>query len=134
VTYGDGVANIDLSKLLEFHLAHGKAATVTGVRPPSRFGELVTHRNKVTEFSEKPQTREGHINGGFFVFSKKVFTYLTEEEHCVLEREPLENLAMDGELMIFPHDDYWQCMDTIRDLDILENEWHKGSPPWKVWG
>jgi glucose-1-phosphate cytidylyltransferase len=133
MTYGDGVANIDLNKLLEFHWSHKKIATITGVRPPSRFGELVIHKNKVSEFSEKPQIREGYINGGFFVFNRKVFTYLSDNENCIFEREPLERLSNDGELMIFAHNDYWHCMDTLRDLDVLEEEWKKKNPPWKVW-
>ena len=133
MTYGDGVANIDLHELLKFHLSHKKIATITGVRPPSRFGELIARENRVTEFSEKPQIREGYINGGFFVFNRKVFSYLSADERSVLEREPLERLADDGQLMVFFHNDYWHCMDTLRDLDILEEEWHRGSPPWKVW-
>ncbi len=134
MTYGDGVANIDVSRLLEFHLSHKKIATITGVRPPSRFGELITRRDEVTEFSEKPQVGAGYINGGFFIFTRKVFDYLSREEGCVLERAPLERLAKDGQLRVFFHDAYWQCMDTLRDLDILEQEWMGGSPPWKVWG
>jgi glucose-1-phosphate cytidylyltransferase len=133
MTYGDGVANIDLNALFEFHLSHQRIATITGVRPPSRFGELITHESKVTEFSEKPQIGEGYINGGFFVFNRKVFSCLSDDENSILEREPLERLADDGELMVFSHNDYWHCMDTLRDLDVLEEEWHKGNPPWKVW-
>jgi glucose-1-phosphate cytidylyltransferase len=133
MTYGDGVASIDLRRLLAFHRSHKKIATITGVRPPSRFGELITRKDEVTEFSEKPQVREGYINGGFFVFNRKVFDYLSSDEDCVLERAPLERLANDGELRVFFHDAYWQCMDTLRDLDILEQEWQGGSPPWKVW-
>ena len=134
MTYGDGVANIDLDKLLEFHVSHKKIATITGVRPPSRFGELVTQGSTVTEFSEKPQIREGYINGGFFVLNRKVFNYLSEDEGCIFEREPLEKLANDDQLRVFFHNDYWHCMDTLRDLDILEKEWHKENPSWKVWG
>ncbi|KPJ58407.1 MAG: glucose-1-phosphate cytidylyltransferase [Deltaproteobacteria bacterium DG_8] len=133
MTYGDGVANIDLNKLWEFHLSHKRIATITGVRPPSRFGELVTSGNRVNEFSEKPQIREGYINGGFFVLNRKVFNYLKDDENCSFEREPLEKLALDGELMIFFHNDYWHCMDTLRDLDILEEEWKKKNPSWKIW-
>jgi len=133
LTYGDGVANIDLKRLMEFHLSHGKVGTITGVRPPSRFGELITRKDVVTEFSEKPQVREGYINGGFFIFTRTVFDYLSSDQDCILERAPLERLANDGQLKVFFHDAYWQCMDTLRDLDILEQEWQGGSPPWKVW-
>jgi len=133
LTYGDGVGNIDLKKLLEFHASHKRIATITGVRPPSRFGELVTQGSTVTEFSEKPQIREGYINGGFFALNRKVFDYLSEDEGCIFEREPLEKLANDDQLRVFFHNDYWHCMDTLRDLDILEKEWHKENPSWKVW-
>jgi glucose-1-phosphate cytidylyltransferase len=133
MTYGDGVADIGLNKLFAFHLSHKIIATVTGVRPPSRFGELVTYGDRVTEFSEKPQIREGYINGGFFVFNRKVFDYLSDDENCTFEGEPLERLAMDNELMAFSHNGYWHCMDTLRDLDILEKEWQEGNPPWKIW-
>jgi glucose-1-phosphate cytidylyltransferase len=118
---------------MDFHLSHGKIATITGVRPPSRFGELVTERNKVVEFSEKPQIREGYINGGFFVLKRNVFDYLSDDESSIFEREPLEKLAADGELRVFFHNDYWHCMDTLRDLDILEKEWQTKDPSWKVW-
>jgi glucose-1-phosphate cytidylyltransferase len=133
MTYGDGVANIDLNKLLKFHLSHKKIATITGVRPSSRFGELIIRKDRVIEFSEKPQIRAGYINGGFFVLNRKVFDYLSDDESCIFEREPLEKLARDGQLMVFPHDEYWHCMDTFRDMDLLEQEWQKGRPPWKVW-
>jgi glucose-1-phosphate cytidylyltransferase len=133
VTYGDGIGNISVNRLLEFHLSHKKIATITGVRPPSRFGELVIRQNRVTEFSEKPQVREGYINGGFFVLSRRVFQYLSDDENCIFEREPLEKLAKNDELMVFPHEDYWHCMDTLRDMDILEKEWQSGNPPWKIW-
>ena len=126
-------ATIDLNRLLEFHRSHNKVATITGVRPPSRFGELITRGDEVTEFSEKPQVREGYINGGFFIFTRRVFDYLSGDEDCILERAPLERLAKDGDLKVLFHDAYWQCMDTLRDLDILEQEWQGGSPPWKVW-
>jgi glucose-1-phosphate cytidylyltransferase len=133
LTYGDGVANIDINKLMDFHLSHKKLATITGVRPSSRFGELVVQGNKVIEFTEKPQVREGYINGGFFALNRKVFDYLTEDENCIFERTPLEQLAKDKELMVFFHNDYWHCMDTLRDMDILEQEWQTANPRWKVW-
>lgn len=133
MTYGDGVADIDLEKLLEFHASHKKIASITGVRPPSRFGELVTQGNTVTEFSEKPQISEGYINGGFFVLKREVFDYLSADEACIFEREPLERLAQADELRVFFHNEYWHCMDTLRDLDILEKEWNRQNPSWKVW-
>ena len=133
MTYGDGVARINLDKLFEFHLSHKRIATITGVRPTSRFGELVTSENRVTNFSEKPQLGEGYVNGGFFVLNRKVFNYLNEDENCIFEREPLERLATDGELMVFFHNDFWRCMDTFQDMNVLEEEWQKENPPWKVW-
>lgn len=133
LTYGDGVGDVDLGALLAFHRRHGRIATVTGVRPPSRFGELLTHGTQVVEFSEKPSTSVGgYINGGFFVFNRAVFEYLSDADGCVLEREPLEHLAKDRQLEMFPHDGYWQCMDTPRDLQHLQEMWQRGAP-WKVW-
>lgn len=132
LTYGDGVADIDIKKLLEFHKSHGKIGTVTGVHPSSRFGELVVKSDIVKEFSEKPQINEGFINGGFFVFNKKFFGYLKDEDDCTLEREPLEKLASDSELMIYKHKGFWQCMDTYRDMTSLNKIWRTQSP-WKVW-
>jgi glucose-1-phosphate cytidylyltransferase len=133
LTYGDGVADIDLERLLAFHRGHGRLATVTGVRPPSRFGELVVDGTRVVEFSEKPSIGDGgYINGGFFVFNRGVFDYLSADDGCVLEREPLERLAKDRELEMYQHDGYWQCMDTPRDLQHLHEAWQRGAP-WKVW-
>ncbi|MEQ1729851.1 MAG: glucose-1-phosphate cytidylyltransferase [Vicinamibacterales bacterium] len=133
LTYGDGVADVDLDALLAFHRAHGRIATVTGVRPPSRFGELVVDGSRVIEFSEKPSiSGAGFINGGFFVFNRQVFDYLTEDDDCVLERGPLERLALAGELRMFMHEGYWQCMDTPRDLEALQMAWQQGAP-WKLW-
>jgi glucose-1-phosphate cytidylyltransferase len=132
LTYGDGVADIDIKKLLEFHKSHGKIGTVTGVHPSSRFGELVVESDQVKEFSEKPQIKEGFINGGFFVFNKKFFDYLNDDDSCVLEGEPLEHLASDGELMIWKHKGFWQCMDTYRDMMLLNDIWGREAP-WKVW-
>lgn len=134
LTYGDGVANIDIAKTVTFHISHKKLATVTGVKPPSRFGELVADGNQVVEFSEKPQVGAGLINGGFFVFNKDMFSYLSEDDHCTLEKEPLERLAKDGELMVYKHDGFWQCMDTLRDMNLLNEYWDSGNMPWKVWG
>ncbi len=133
LTYGDGVCDVDLNRLLDFHYSHGKIGTVTGVRPPSRFGELLLEGEKVGSFSEKPQTSEGRINGGFFVFNKDIFNYVSEDEDCIFEKEPLERLALDNELMMYQHDGFWQCMDTLRDMQYLEKLWTESKPPWKVW-
>lgn len=133
VTYGDGVANIDIGKLVDFHHRHGRLATITGVRPYSRFGELLIKNDRVVEFSEKPQSAEGHINGGFFVFKRPFLNYLSPDDGCVLEREPLERLAKEGELMVYLHTGFWQCMDTYRDYKYLQEIWEKAQAPWKVW-
>jgi len=135
VTYGDGLADIDLHKLLEFHKAHGKMATVTGVLAPSRFGQLSTDKNHVvTTFSEKPVMSESLINGGFFCFTlPKFFDYVSTDESCVFEREPLEKMARDRELVVFEHRRFWQCMDTLRDVQHLNELWNSGNSPWKVW-
>lgn len=132
LTYGDGVANINIRKLVEFHHSHRKLATVTAVHPVARFGEMKLDGARVCQFKEKPQTREGQINGGFFVFEPGVFEYLHGDD-TVLEEDPLENLAHDGQLMAYCHDGFWYCMDTIRDLEVLEKLWSKGNAPWKVW-
>ena len=132
VTYGDGVGNIDITKLLEFHKAHGKLATVTAVRPPARFGGLVFDGDHVAEFSEKPQASEGWINGGFFVFEPGVLDYM-EDDTTILERAPLENLARDNQLVAYRHSDFWQPMDTVRERQLLEGLWTSGKAPWKVW-
>jgi glucose-1-phosphate cytidylyltransferase len=129
VTYGDGVADIDIQQLLEFHRGHGRLATVTAVRPPARFGGLRLDGDAVGEFSEKPQTGEGWINGGFFVFEPEVFDYLPGDE-CVLERDPLERLAREGKLMAYRHPGFWQPMDTLREKLILEELWSGGNAPW----
>ena len=129
LTYGDGVSNIDLTRLLEFHKSHGKIATVTAVRPLVRFGELIINDNKVEEFAEKPQAGKGWINGGFFVFNKEIFNYI-EDDSIMLEREPLEKLSKLGELMAYKHDAFWQCMDTIREKEILEGLLNSNSAPW----
>jgi len=133
LTYGDAVTNINIKNLLEFHKSHGKIGTITGVYPSSRFGELVIKENQVIHFAEKPQIKGGFINGGFFVFNRKFFNYLKDDDSCYLEGEPLENLASDGELMVYTHEDFWQCMDTYRELEILNNLWRSPKPPWKVW-
>jgi glucose-1-phosphate cytidylyltransferase len=129
LTYGDGLADLDARELLAFHRGHGKLATVTAVRPPSRFGALALVGDRVREFSEKPQAAEGWINGGFFAFEPGVFDYL-EGDGTILEREPLERLAQDGELMAFRHTGFWQPMDTLREKRILEDLWASGRAPW----
>jgi glucose-1-phosphate cytidylyltransferase len=133
LTYGDGVANVDINALVAFHKSHGKIATLTAVRPPARFGSIVMDGNGViAEFKEKPQIGEGWINGGFFVFNYDVFDYL-ESDETILEREPLENLCKDQQLVAYQHSEFWQCMDTIRDRDYLNNIWQEGKAPWKKW-
>ena len=132
LTYGDGVANIPCRELIEFHRSHGKLATVTAVRPPARFGGLVFDGDLVTEFTEKPQIGEGWINGGFFVLEPGVLEYIDGDE-TIWEREPLERLAADGELMAYRHDGFWQPMDTLRDLRLLEALWESGEAPWRLW-
>lgn len=133
LTYGDGVANIDTRKLFEFHKSHGKIGTITGVPPITRFGELDLEGDKVINFAEKPQKTDMYVNGGFMVFNKEFFKYLNDDESLLLEKQPLENLARDGQLMIFKHQAFWQCMDNYRDYDYLNKLWDSGSPPWKIW-
>lgn len=134
LTYGDGVANIDIPALLEFHKSHGKVATVTGVNPAQRFGELTVDGNQVSSFLEKPvQTGREVINGGFFVFDRAIFDYLTPDEDCDLEYGPLEKIAAEGELMVYRHDGYWGCMDTLRDTVSLNKIWAQDNAQWKVW-
>jgi glucose-1-phosphate cytidylyltransferase len=128
-TYGDGLADLDVRELVRFHRAHGKLATVTAVRPPSRFGALALDGDAVREFSEKPQAGEGWINGGFFAFEPGVIDYLADDA-TILEREPLERLAREGELMAFRHAGFWQPMDTLREKRILEESWRTGRAPW----
>ncbi len=132
LTWGDGVSDIDLHALLAFHRAHGRQATMTAVRPPARFGHLQLDGARVAEFSEKPQTAEGWINGAFFVLEPQVFDYI-EGDHTPWEKEPLENLARSGQLMAYQHDSFWQCMDTLRDKMLLEKMWQDGRAPWKTW-
>ncbi len=133
LTYGDGLSNVNIHKLLDFHRKHGKIATVTGIKPPARFGDLIIDGNRVIKFSEKPQTESGFINGGFFVFNKKVFDYIKKDENCFLEKEPLENLAKDKQLMVYKHADFWRCVDTLRELNILNELWKENKAYWKVW-
>ena len=128
----DGVGNIDINSLLEFHRSNGRLATVTAVRPPARFGALQLNGDEVCKFSEKSQADEGWINGGFFVFEPEVLNYLTDDE-TVLEREALENLAADGELVAYRHYGFWQPMDTLREKQQLEDLWQSGNAPWATW-
>ena len=131
VTYGDGVADVAIDRLLAFHDSHGRLATVTAVRPPSRFGALGLDGDRVAQFSEKPQAGAGWISGGYFVFEHAVLEYLDDE--TALESEPLERLAREGQLMAFRHDGFWEPMDTERDRTYLNSRWDEGSAPWKVW-
>jgi len=132
MTWGDGVSNVDLHELLAFHRSHGKAATLTAVRPPARFGHLELDGERVAEFSEKPQTSGGWINGAFFVLEPKVFDYIDGDD-TQWEREPMERLAKEGQLMAYRHTSFWQCMDTLRDKRLLESMWQNGNSPWKIW-
>lgn len=134
LTYGDGLGNVNIRELLEFHKKHGKIATVTGVRPPGRFGELELSGSQVTAFAEKPQVTDSFINGGFFVMEPEfIERYLSDDEGLMLEREPLKQLAADGELMMFPHTGFWQCMDTYREWKMLEEMWATNTAEWRVW-
>ena len=132
VTYGDGVSDIDLKDLLRFHRSHGRIATVTAVRPPARFGGLIFDGDLVADFTEKTQIGEGWINGGFLVFEPAIFKYL-EGDKSSLEADALERLAADHQLAAYRHDHFWQCMDTLRDKNLLERLWQGGNAPWKVW-
>jgi glucose-1-phosphate cytidylyltransferase len=132
VTYGDGVANVDLNALVAFHKRQGRIATVTAVRPPARFGGISFDGDLVAGFSEKPQAGEGWINGGYLVFEQGIFDYLTDDSSS-LEADALERLAADGQLAAYRHAGFWQCMDTLRDKRLLEEYWQSGSAPWKVW-
>ena len=134
LTYGDGLGSIDIRGLLEFHKKHGKLATVTGVRPPSRFGELMLRGDQVVTFAEKPQVTESFINGGFFVIEPEfIERYLSDDDDLTLEREPLQRAALDGELMMFAHTGFWQPMDTYREWKMLEEMWDNGTAEWRMW-
>ena len=132
ITYGDGLSNIDLKKLLAFHKSHGKLATVTTIRPPQRFGVLELDNNKVTRFNEKIDCQESWINGGFFVVEPEALDCI-ESDQTTWELEPCNNLARDGQLMAYKHDGYWQCVDTLHELRELRNAWNSNKAPWKVW-
>jgi glucose-1-phosphate cytidylyltransferase len=132
LTYGDGVSNVDIGAVLAFHQAHGKLATVTAVRPPARFGTFVFDGDMVTRFDEKPQVGEGWINGGFFVLEPEVVRYVASNQ-AIWEREPMERLAVERQMMMYRHAGFWQCMDTLRDVRLLNGLWAGGKAPWKVW-
>ncbi|WP_028587840.1 glucose-1-phosphate cytidylyltransferase [Desulfocurvus vexinensis] len=133
-TYGDGLANVDIDALLKFHHSHGKIATLTGVNPAARFGELKLEGNEVRSFTEKPlKSTVGLINGGYFVFNRKIFDYLSEDESCDFEYGPLEDIARAGELMVYKHPGFWACMDTIRDVEYLNRLWAEDNALWKIW-
>jgi glucose-1-phosphate cytidylyltransferase len=132
LTWGDGVSDINLNDLLAFHRSHGKLATLTAVRPTARFGHLEMDGNQITEFSEKPQTKEGWINGAFFVLEPEIFDFI-DGDNTHFEKEPLERLAGEGQLMAYRHTGFWQCMDTIREKQILETYWESGKAPWQTW-
>lgn len=133
LTYGDGVANIDIKKLVTFHKSHGKLMTVTAVHPTGRFGELELDGNQVVGFNEKPQATEGWISGGFFVCSRKVLDYLTPNEDLIFEKEPINNIVKDQQLMVYRHEDFWHPMDTARDYQLLNQLWEQNKAPWKIW-
>jgi glucose-1-phosphate cytidylyltransferase len=133
LTYGDGVSNVDLQELLRFHRAHGKLATLTVVRPKTLFGHLDLDGERVVEFVEKPQTLEGWINGGFFVLSPGVREYLHDSDSMPFEQTPLVRLARDDQLRAYPHEGFWQSMDSVKDKRFLEELWAQGSAPWKTW-
>ncbi len=132
LTWGDGVSNVNLHELIAFHRAHGKLATLTAVRPPARFGHLELEGHKITNFAEKLQSKEGWINGAFFVLEPDVFNYIAGD-NTLFEKEPLETLAQEGELMAYYHESFWQCMDTVKDKKKLEELWASGNAPWKTW-
>ena len=131
LTYGDGVADIDIDALLKFHKSHGKMVTVTAVHPSARFGELEMTKQQVNSFQEKPQTGQGWVNGGYFIIEPEFFDLIDGGDQTILERGPLEQVAKKGELMAFLHDGFWQCMDTKRDRDLLEELWESNIAPWR---
>lgn len=132
LTYGDGVINANITELVNFHHTHGKMATMTAVHPAARFGKIALENDRVIEFVEKPQTNEGWINGGFFVLQPEIVNYI-DGDQSIWERKPMENLAKDGQLAAYRHSEFWQCMDTLRDVQLLNNLWQEGKAPWKIW-
>jgi glucose-1-phosphate cytidylyltransferase len=133
MTYGDGIADVDIDALLAFHRSHGRMVTVTGINPASRFGELKIDGDQVASFSEKPHGGDGLVNGGFFVFNRRVFDYLTTDDSCDLEIGPLEQIAKEGQLMVYKHRGFWACMDTLRDMEYLNKIWDNSQAKWKIW-
>jgi len=133
LTYGDGVADLDINAVSDFHNKQGKIATLTGVRPPSRFGDLIVEAGRVLRFTEKPQASAGLINGGFFVFNRKIFDYLNNDDNCDFEKGALEKLAEERQLAVYKHDGAWECMDTLRDTEHLNELWNNNRAFWKVW-
>ena len=133
MTYGDGIADVNINDLLAFHESHGKMATVTGINPAARFGELKIDGDRVETFSEKPQNGDGLINGGFFVFNRKILDYLMVDDSCDLEIGALEQIAREGQLMVYKHRGFWACMDTLRDMEYLNKIWNDGKAKWKIW-
>ncbi len=133
MTYGDGVGNIDIPALLEFHRSHGKLATVTGVRSSSPFGELSVEGDHVRSFVEKPKVGSALISGGFFVFNREIFSFLSDDDSCDLEYGALERLSREGQLKIYQHSKFWACMDTFRDMEYLNKLWNEGKAEWKIW-
>ena len=134
LTYGDGISNVNIDNLMNFHKSHNALGTVTAVRPPSRFGELtLDNENNVIGIQEKPQMGQGLINGGFFVFDKKLFTYLSDSNECDFEFGPLQEISKDGQLKAYHHSGFWQCMDNVRERDYLSNLIKKDSAPWITW-
>jgi glucose-1-phosphate cytidylyltransferase len=132
LTYGDGVSSINIQKLLEFHHTHGKLGTITGVQPLARFGQMQFDGDRVLKFKEKPSGGEGWVNGGFFVLEPGIVDYI-QSDQCVWEREPLERLAEEGQLVAFLHQGFWHSMDTFRDVNALNKMWQEGQAPWKIW-
>jgi glucose-1-phosphate cytidylyltransferase len=132
LTYGDGVSNINIPELLNFHKEKRKLATLTAVRPPARFGQMIIDGDRVIQFEEKPQIGEGWINGGFFVLQPEIINYIKDDQ-TLWEREPLEQLATEGQLAAYRHNDFWYCMDTLRDVNLLDKFWQEGNAPWKIW-
>ncbi len=132
LTWGDGLSDVNLHKLLAFHKSHGKLATMTAVRPPARYGHIEFDGDRVLEFTEKPQTAEGWINGAFFVLEPGVADYIDGDD-VMFEHSPMQRLAADGQLMAYRHESFWQCMDTLREKHILQKMWDSGQAPWKSW-
>jgi glucose-1-phosphate cytidylyltransferase len=133
LTYGDGVADINIGSLVKYHESHGKIGTMTGVCPSSRFGEISIENNLVTRFNEKSQSMNGLINGGYFVCNREFLDYLSSDDNCVLEKGPLEKLVSDSQLMVYAHEGFWQCMDTYREYELLNALWKSGQAPWRIW-